>query len=117
MLSRLQAKTMQRLVAFASSDIPHKGNQIPAVREAVGKKIWIDLDNSPHVPFFAPIIKELENRGHFLLVTARDFAQVTQLVELMQLRCKIIGRHYGKNTLLKMAGIAVRATQLASVVL
>ena len=116
-MSRLQAETIQRQGAFASPDIPHKGNQIPAVREAVGKKIWIDLDNSPHVPFFAPIIKELESRGHFVLVTARDFAQVTQLVELMHLRCKIIGRHYGKNTLLKMAGIAVRATQLASVVL
>jgi len=116
-VSRLQAETMPSGGALALSNIPDRGNQIPAVREAVGKKIWIDLDNSPHVPFFAPIIKELENRGHFVLVTARDFAQVTQLVELMHLRCKIIGRHYGKNTILKMAGVAVRATQLASIVL
>ena len=80
------------------------------------KKIWIDLDNSPHVPFFAPIIRELETRGHSLLVTARDFAQVRQLVELLHLKCKIIGRHYGKNTLYKIAGVAIRASQLASVV-
>jgi uncharacterized protein len=113
-VSRLQAETMRSQGAVALSDIPDRGNQIPAVREAVGKKIWIDLDNSPHVPFFAPIIKELENRGHSVLVTARDFAQVTQLVELMHLPCKIIGRHYGKNTILKMAGVAIRATQLAS---
>jgi hypothetical protein len=80
------------------------------------KTIWIDLDNSPHVPFFAPIIKELENRGHTVLLTARDFAQVTQLAKLMHLRCNTIGRHYGKNTLVKLAGVAIRAGQLASVV-
>src|SRR2546425_1315931 len=63
------------------------------------KRVWIDLDNSPHVPFFAPIIKELENRGHTVFVTARDFAQVTELAELMHLRYKTIGRHYGKHKL------------------
>jgi predicted glycosyltransferase len=80
------------------------------------KRVWIDLDNSPHVPFFAPIVKELEGRGHTVLVTARDFAQVAQLVELMRLRCTMIGRHYGKNTLMKLTGVAIRAGQLASVV-
>ena len=28
------------------------------------KKIWIDLDNSPHVPFFHPIIEELDKAGY-----------------------------------------------------
>ncbi len=37
--------------------------------EASGrKKIWIDLDNSPHVPFFAPIIDELDRRGYSLIL-------------------------------------------------
>jgi predicted glycosyltransferase len=80
------------------------------------KSIWIDLDNSPHVPFFAPIIKELEDRGHAVLVTARDFAQVTQLIRLMKLRCTTIGRHYGKNTVMKIVGVAIRASQLAPLV-
>ena len=39
-------------------------------------KIWIDLDNSPHVPFFAPIIEELQKRGYSVVVTARDCFQV-----------------------------------------
>jgi uncharacterized protein len=26
-------------------------------------RIWIDLDNTPHVPFFKPIIRELEQRA------------------------------------------------------
>ena len=25
------------------------------------KRIWIDLDNTPHVPFFVPIIEEWKN--------------------------------------------------------
>jgi hypothetical protein len=41
-----------------------------------GKTIWIDLDNSPHVPFFAPIIKELRRCGYSVLLTARDAFQV-----------------------------------------
>src|ERR1019366_7053802 len=39
---------------------------------SVKRKIWIDLDNSPHVPFFAPIIEELERHGYSVLLTARD---------------------------------------------
>ena len=42
-----------------------------------GKKVWIDLDNSPHVPFFAPIVRELEARGCSIVLTARDAALVT----------------------------------------
>jgi len=34
-----------------------------ASRAAVGKKIWIDLENTPHIPFFKPIIRELEQRA------------------------------------------------------
>jgi hypothetical protein len=26
-------------------------------------KIWIDLDNTPHVPFFRPIIEELKRQS------------------------------------------------------
>ena len=91
-------------------------NSSAASSKTAQKRVWIDLDNSPHVPFFAPIIKELETRGHSVFVTARDFAQVTELAELMHLRYTTIGRHYGKNTLLKLAGIVIRAGQLASVV-
>ncbi|MGZ3612328.1 MAG: DUF354 domain-containing protein [Syntrophales bacterium] len=39
-------------------------------------KIWIDLDNSPHVPFFRAIIRQLKNRGYSVLITARDRFQV-----------------------------------------
>jgi uncharacterized protein len=79
-------------------------------------KIWIDLDNSPHVPFFKPIMEELEKRGYSLLVTARDCFQVRGLADLHQIPCQIIGRHSGKNKVAKLSGLFLRALQLAPTV-
>ncbi|MBU5614634.1 DUF354 domain-containing protein [Geomonas azotofigens] len=81
------------------------------------KKIWIDLDNSPHVPFFKPIIEELEKRGYCFTITARDCFQVCGLADLLRLPYNRIGRHYGKNRAMKVIGLAIRALQLAPTVL
>ena len=81
------------------------------------KKVWIDLDNSPHVPFFAPIIQELERRGYSIQLTARDAFQVKELVELFGFDCKCIGHHYGKHKVLKLLGVLIRALQLVPFVL
>jgi uncharacterized protein len=75
-------------------------------------KIWIDLDNTPHVPFFKPIIRELEKRGHEVVLTARDAFQVCELAERMGLECKRVGHHYGKNRFLKLIGLGWRSAQL-----
>jgi predicted glycosyltransferase len=76
------------------------------------QKIWIDLDNSPHVPFFRPIIKELDKQGIKVVVTARDCFQVIGLAELFGLRYKKIGRHYGEKKILKIIGTIYRSLQL-----
>jgi len=76
------------------------------------KKIWIDLDNSPHVPFFLPIIEGLESKGYQVFLTARDSYQVCELLRLHQLSCQVVGRHYGKKWILKLLGTAFRAVQL-----
>jgi predicted glycosyltransferase len=75
-------------------------------------KIWIDLDNTPHVPFFIPIIRELNKRGHQVVVTARDAFQVCELADRKGLKCHKVGRHYGKNPILKIFGVLWRAAQL-----
>ena len=75
-------------------------------------RIWIDLDNSPHVPFFAPIVEELEKRGYSVVVTARDCFQVRELADLHHLNYRLIGHHSGKNKLKKMAGLLFRALHL-----
>ena len=76
------------------------------------KKIWIDLDNSPHVPFFAPILHELERRGYTVLLTARDCFQVYGLADLFHFNYIPVGHHYGKHKLLKVLGTGIRALQL-----
>jgi len=76
------------------------------------RRIWIDLDNSPHVPFFVPIIEELRKRGDEVILTARDAYQVCELLELHHLTCKVVGRHYGKNRAAKILGTCIRAAQL-----
>lgn len=75
-------------------------------------RIWIDLDNSPHVPFFRPIIDSLQARGYSVLVTARDAYNVIDLLKLHHVDCRTIGRHYGKSKLMKVLGLGVRSAQL-----
>jgi predicted glycosyltransferase len=82
-------------------------------RAVAGKgKIWIDLDNSPNVPFFAPIVEELEKRDYSVVLTVRDCFQVRELADLFHLNYRLIGRHYGKSKIRKMAGLCFRALQL-----
>lgn len=74
--------------------------------------IWIDLDNTPHVPFFIPIIRELEKRGHEVCVTARDCFQVCGMADLFGLPCQRVGRHYGRNPFMKGFGTICRSVEL-----
>lgn len=79
---------------------------------ATSMKIWIDLDNTPHVPFFIPIISELKRRGHEVVLTARDAFQVCELADENGLHYLKVGRHYGKNPAMKIIGLLWRAAQL-----
>jgi len=80
---------------------------------ALCKRIWIDLDNTPHIPFFRPIIRELEQRGYQILLTARDAYQVCEMAAKYGLNPKTIGHHYGKHHILKVFGFLLRTLQLA----
>jgi predicted glycosyltransferase len=74
--------------------------------------VWIDLENTPHVPFFGPIIRTLEQRGIEVILTARDFAQTVALLERNQMTAMVIGGEYGKDTLSKILGLSARALTL-----
>jgi len=80
--------------------------------EGTKKRVWIDIDNSPHVPFFMPIVDELEKQGIELTLTARNMYQVCELLDFFKLPCKVIGGHWGKNKLLKILCNCVRVLQL-----
>lgn len=78
------------------------------------KTIWLDLDNSPHVPLFRPVISELNSRGIETVITARDFAQTQNLLKFWGMPFKMIGRHGGKNKIKKILNLFARAGQLKS---
>lgn len=59
-------------------------------------RIWIDLANSPHVPFFRALIPEFERRGCEVEVTARAFAQTVEMAQTAGLRPVVIGGHGGR---------------------
>ena len=77
-------------------------------------KIWIDLDNTPHVPFFIPIIQALESRGHALTITTRRMSQLIELADKAKFDFHTIGQHAGKSKLKKVIGLAKRACECYS---
>jgi predicted glycosyltransferase len=89
------------------------GTGKPRTHSGKRKRVWIDIDNSPHVPFFVPIVEELKRQGVELILTARNIYQVRELLDFFRLPCTVIGRHYGKNKFLKVLGTFVRTFQLA----
>lgn len=76
-------------------------------------KIWIDLDNSPHVPFFLPIIHELEKKGHSVILTARNAFQVYGLADSHGLTYIKFGKHWGAKKIMKVIGTMGRSFGLA----
>jgi uncharacterized protein len=60
-------------------------------------RVWVDLTNSPHVLVFRPLI-ELLRRGDEVEVTAREYAQTMQLLELHGIEATIVGHHGGAST-------------------
>lgn len=80
------------------------------------KSIWIDLDNSPHVPLFAPIVRHYRKIGIDVVLTAREHSQTLELLELYGFggTYKVVGRHYGGNKIAKIFGSLRRAWSLAS---
>ena len=73
---------------------------------------WFDLDNSPHVPLFRPVFDELKSNGMEYIVTIREFAQTRQLCELWNIDYTLIGRHAGKNKILKVINLFTRSSKL-----
>ncbi len=74
--------------------------------------IWIDLDNAPHVPLFAPLIREFQRQGHRTLVTARDYGYTRDLMDQKGIPYDLVGRHPGKKRFLKVVGLLARVAAL-----
>ena len=54
---------------------------------------------SAHVLVFRPLIGLLQQDGHEVEVTARDYAQTLQLLELHGIEATVVGQHGGRSRL------------------
>jgi hypothetical protein len=76
-------------------------------------RIWIDLANSPHVPFFRSLANEFTRRNHEVVVTARAFAETVELAEAAGFAPQVIGGHGGGKLSGKAGNLVQRAMALA----
>ena len=76
-------------------------------------RVWIDITNSPHVLFFRPLIRLLEEDGHEVVVTAREYAQTLELLQRHEIPHEVVGpRHGGRGTVGKARALAGRLVAL-----
>jgi predicted glycosyltransferase len=75
-------------------------------------RVWIDMTASAHVLVFRPLVEIMRGRGDEVEITARDYAQTLQLLELHGLSAEVIGRHGGRSRLQKARRMAGRLGSL-----
>lgn len=75
-------------------------------------RVWIDLANSPHVPFFRALIDRFTAAGHEVEITARVFTETVPLSHAVGFTPEVIGKHGGRNVTLKGWHLMSRARKL-----
>lgn len=75
-------------------------------------RIWIDLANSPHVPFFRALIPEFVAGAHQVEISARDFSQTVELAMKVGMTPHVIGGHGGGTITGKAGNLVGRAAAL-----
>src|SRR5690349_14675154 len=76
-------------------------------------RLWIDLANSPHVPFFSALVDRFTAAGHHVEITARDFAETVPLATAAGFNAGVIGKHGGSEVSGKAGNLVARAWELA----
>ena len=79
-------------------------------------KIWIDISNAPHIHFFRNVIKELKIRGHNVIVTARNFDSIREILDLYSIEYQIVGRHGGFSLKDKLIESSKRILELTEII-
>ncbi|MFY9580311.1 MAG: DUF354 domain-containing protein [Gaiellaceae bacterium] len=71
-------------------------------------RVWIDMTASAHVLVFRPLIGLLRTRGDEVEITAREYAQTLQLLELHGIEADVIGKHGGRSRVGKLRAMRTR---------
>src|SRR4051794_39531338 len=61
-------------------------------------KVWVDFTASAHPLVFRPLVRLLEEQGHEVEITAREYAQTLQLIESHGMQATVIGHHGGRSS-------------------
>ena len=75
-------------------------------------RIWLDITAPAHVLVFRPLIGILRDRGAEIEITARDYAQTLQLLELHGIEAEVFGSHGGRSRLGKARSLTSRLGEL-----
>ena len=76
-------------------------------------RLWIDLANSPHVPFFKALVSRFEAQGHEVETTARELAETIPLARAAGFAPEVVGAHAGRDVSKKAGTLMSRAWELA----
>ncbi|HEY8192512.1 MAG TPA: DUF354 domain-containing protein [Gaiellaceae bacterium] len=71
-------------------------------------RVWVDITAPAHVLVFRPLIRLLRERGDEVEVTARDYAQTLELLELHGIEAEVFGSHGGRSRLGKARSLTSR---------
>jgi uncharacterized protein len=75
-------------------------------------KVWVDFTASAHPLVFGPLVRLLEQQGHQVEITAREYAQTLQLIESHGLTATVIGHHGGRAAVGKARQMRTRLKAL-----
>ena len=75
-------------------------------------KVWVDFTASAHPLVFRPLVRLLDQQGHQVEITARDYAQTLQLIESHGMTATVIGQHGGRSSLGKARQLRSRLAAL-----
>lgn len=76
------------------------------------KHFWVDVDNPPQAQYLSPIAKALRDRGHPVLLTARDHTPTLEVLANRGETAIPIGGSFGASSARKAFGTLARAAHL-----
>jgi len=75
-------------------------------------RVWVDMSAPAHVLVLRPIIARLQDAGHEVEVTSREYTQTQQLLELHGIEHTPIGRHGGASRARKLLRLMQRTPMM-----
>jgi predicted glycosyltransferase len=79
-------------------------------------RIWFDVLTPKQVMFFRRAVALLQDKGHEVLCTSRDYREPVELARIKGLELEVVGKHGGSERYGKLVASAERVQALAEVV-